>query len=167
MQVDTPQSLFDKAWSSNATLSTTVASYVDSSAEPATDSSIARYVCSPPNGVHIVPWLSASGGTSAIRVIGYRRTATLNGVEQWQPTLLGQWTCTHDATAGTTAGVMGALYPAVTSVKNYGQGAALDSVAAQKCPGGFVCDCFGCEKVAIVMTAGSSTPTANMQVAVW
>lgn len=167
MQVDTPQALFAKAWSSDATLSTTVASYVDSVSEPSTDSTLARYVTSAPNGIFVLPWLSASGGTSAIRVIGYKRTATLNGVEEWQPFLLSQWTCTHDATAGTTAGVMGALYPVVTSVKNYGQGAAFDSVAAQKCPGGFACDTFGAEKVAIVMTAGTGTPTANMQVSVW
>lgn len=167
MELHTPPSNCAKAWASNASPVTTVASYVDSvSTEPATDASICRYVLdgTPTNGILFQTWHSASAGTFGVRVIGYRKIVNTT---HWQPFQIAQYTVTHDATAGTTAGQMGALYPAITHTKNYGDGRSHDSVAAQKCPGFAIVDTVGFEKVAIVVTAGASTPTGNMLVGTW
>lgn len=172
MQLDTQTLPAQKAWSSNATLSTTVTAYVDSTATPpSTSSSAALYVVpgSPPNGIGVQVWHSSSGGGSTLRVIGWRRVdgTTLGGQVHYAPHLIAQYTVTSDTTAGTTAGIMGALYPAITHSKNYGDGKSYDSVAAQKCPGWVMVDTVGYEFVGISLNAATGTPTANMLVACW
>lgn len=169
MLLHTDVTALSKAWSTNATLSTTVASYVDSTVAPSTSASSALYVCggTPPNGIGFLAWHSSSGGGSTIRVIGWKPCGQVNGADHFQPAMIAQYTVTHDATAGTTAGIMGALYPSITHVKNYGDGKSYDSVAAQKCPGWIMVDTVGFQYVGVVMTAATGTPTANLQVFVW